>query len=100
MIEDRERAVAYITGRIVSTSRARLIREDATGSLMLLPGDVSRDRVHVYDFQIKGYVSGTSSAGRWNLFHARDNATIELIPTDAGRFSGFDHSSASGSRSA
>lgn len=93
MIEDRERAVAYIAGRILSTSAARLIREEDTGRLALMSGDVSADRVHVYDFQINGYVSGTRSAGRWNLFHARDNATIELIPTEVGRLCGFDHSS-------
>jgi hypothetical protein len=93
MIEARERAVAYVTGQIVSTSTARLMREDDTGRLVLMYGDVSKDRIHVYDFQVKGYVSGTSSVARWNLFHARDKATIELIPTEVGRFSGFDHSS-------
>lgn len=93
MIEDRERAIAYITGRILSTSAARLIREEDKGRLALMSGDVSANRVHVYDFQINGYVSGTKSAGRWNLFHAPDNTTMELIPTETGRFAGFDLSS-------
>lgn len=93
MIDDRERAIAYVTGRISTSSRARLIKEMDTGRLVVMSGDVTEDRIHVYDLQTRGYVAGSKSAGRWNLFHALDNATIELIPTEPGRFAGLDHSS-------
>lgn len=93
MIEDRERAIAYVTGRISTRSRARLIKEMDTGRFVLMSGDVTEDHVHIYDFQTRGYVAGSKSAGRWNLFHALDNATIDLIPTEPGRFAGLDHSS-------
>lgn len=90
MIEDRERAVAYVAGRIGTFSGARLIREVETGRFVLMSGEVSPERVHIYDFQTRGYVAGSRTAGRWNLFHARDNATIELIETEPGRFAGWD----------
>lgn len=93
MIEDRERAVAYVTGRLCSVSSARLIREVETGRFVVMSGEVSEDRIHIYDFQIRGYVAGSRTAGRWNLFHARDNATIELTETEPGRFAGLDQSS-------
>lgn len=93
MIDDRERAVAYVAGRISTLSRARLIKEMDTGRLAVMSGEVSEDRVHVYDFESRGYVAGSKSAGRWNLFHAVDNATIDLIPTEPGRFAGLDHTS-------
>lgn len=93
MIEDRERAIAYVTGRICTFSSVRLIRDVETGRLVVMTGDVAEERVHVYDFQSRGYLAGSATAGRWNLFHARDNATIELIQTESGRFAGHDHSS-------
>lgn len=93
MIEDRERAIAYVTGRISTLSKARLIKDMDTGRLVVISGDVTEDRIHVYDFQTRGYLAGSKSAGRWNLFHALDNATIDLIPTEPGRFVGLDHSS-------
>ena len=41
----------------------------------------------------RGYLEGGKTAGRWNLFHARDNATIEMLETEPGRFAGLDHAS-------
>lgn len=93
MIQDRERAVAYVTGRICTMSSAGLIRDVETGRFVMMSGQVSEDRVHIYDFQTGGYLAGSRTAGRWNLFHARDNATIELIQTEPGRFAGLDHAS-------
>ncbi|MDN4643345.1 hypothetical protein QCD75_05000 [Arthrobacter sp. PsM3] len=93
MIEDRERAIAYITGRICTHSNARLIRDVETGQLIMMSGEVTEDRVHVYDLQTRGYVAGSRTAGRWNLFHTSDNATIVLIQTEPGRFAGLDQSS-------
>lgn len=93
MIEDRERAVAYVTGRLSTFSGARLIRDVETGQFVLMSGEVTEDRVHIYDFQSRGYLAGSKTVGRWNLFHARDNATIELVETEPGRFAGLDHSS-------
>jgi hypothetical protein len=63
-----------------------------------MSGEVSGDRIHIYDFQSRGYLAGSRPAGRWNLFHARDNATIKLIHTDTepGQFAGLDHSSGHG----
>jgi hypothetical protein len=37
MIEDRERAVAYVTGRIVSSSTARLVREVRQLCMRIVP---------------------------------------------------------------
>lgn len=93
MIEDRERAVAYVAGRLCTFSSGRLIRDAETGRLVLMSGEVSADRVHIYDFQTRGYLAGSRTAGRWNLFHAGDNATIELIQTEPDRFAGHDRSS-------
>lgn len=93
LIEDRERAIAYVTGRICTSSSARLIRDVDTGGFVVMSGEVSADRVHIYDFQTCSYLAGNRTAGRWNLFHVRDNATIELIPTEPGRFAGLDHAS-------
>jgi hypothetical protein len=93
MIEDRERAVAYVIGRISTLSNGRLIRDVETGKFFVMSGEVSPDRVHIYDFQTCGYLAGSRAAGRWNLFHDRDNATIELIQTEPGRYAGLDQSS-------
>ena len=92
-IEDRERAVAYVTGRLSTLSSAQLIRDVETGSLVLMSGEISEDYIHIYDFQSRGYLAGSRTAGRWTLFHARDNATIELVESEPGRFAGVDHSS-------
>lgn len=51
MIDDRERAIAYVTGRISTLSKARLIQEMDTGRLFVMSGDVTENRVHIYDLQ-------------------------------------------------
>lgn len=91
MIEDRERAVAYITGRITRKSAAGLIRDEESRAFALMSGNVSEDFVHVYDFQSHGFISGMGSSGRLTLFHSRDNATVDLTATEPGRFAGYDH---------
>lgn len=91
MVQDRERLVAYVAGRMATHSTARLIRDEATGQSSLISGDVTDDRVHVYDFESGSYVSGTASAGRLTLFHARDNSTTELTADGTGRFTGYDY---------
>lgn len=90
MIADRERAVAYVAGRLNSGSHSHLIREQASGKLLMMSGEVSADHVHFYDFECCGYVSGHSFNGRLIIFHARDNATTELIPAAPGRYTGYD----------
>lgn len=93
MIEDRERAVAYVAIRLATKSISGLIRDDATAAYVLMSGKVSADLVHVYDFQTRGYISGTGSSDRLTLFHARDNASVDLIATGSGSFAGYDHAS-------
>jgi hypothetical protein len=93
MIADRERAVAYVAGRLSSGSHSHLIREQGSGKLRLMSGEVSADHVHFYDFEGCGYVSGRSFNGRLIIFHARDDATMELIPAAPGRYTGYDRAS-------
>lgn len=90
MIADRERAVAYVAGRLTSGSHSHLIREQGSGKLLVMSGDVSADRIHFYDFECRGYVSGHSFKGRLIIFHAHDNATTELVPAAPGRYTGYD----------
>jgi hypothetical protein len=82
-------AVAYISGRRISSEESSSVFDYSQGKHIFMSGKVEIGKVEVFDFDSNCHISGNSSGSSYNLFHFGDSHHIQL-KIDGDRFEGFD----------
>ena len=90
-MKDKARAViAGIAGRLLSGQFASAVWDSSRSKMVQFSGEVSRERVHVYDHDQGCTISGSGSHGKLSLYHQGDGGYIQLELHRNG-FTGYDH---------
>lgn len=95
MNESVRRSVAYIAGRAITGRRASSIYDYSSSKYVNFSGEVSDQRVSVYDFDASCHISGSKARDRFSLYHYGTSGHIDLSLKPQGKFSGFDYGSGS-----
>lgn len=84
------RAIAYITGRLVSGELSATVYDYTAFTYFSFGGDVSLSNIAIFDYDKKCQVSGLGSLDSINLYHFGNKNHI-FLNIEETHFNGFDY---------
>ncbi len=87
------RAIIYIAGRLLLGINSAEVYDYNSGLYYKFSGDVTPNKISIYDYEQHCHISGSAKEGIFSLYHYGNKKPISLEIADDG-FHGYDHDSA------
>ena len=95
MHSDSRYLVAYIAGRLIAGVDAASVYDFGAGKYRSLTGDVTPERINLYDFDRRCHINGSGRGRQFTLYDFGRSAHLNLKLESGGRFSGYEYDTGS-----
>jgi hypothetical protein len=78
MTDGRRRIIAFIAAKLVSDKSSTSIYDYQDSKYTSVSGSVNAERVNVYDYERRCYISGNFSGTKFSLYDYGDSSYVDL----------------------
>lgn len=89
MLQQTRDVVAYIAGRYINKTNKNSIYSYSESSHITVSGDVSEQRINIFDHRANYHVTGDNRSGKFSLYNYSTSTHID-IKFNGDKFSGYD----------